>query len=267
MFDAISTANFSLIELKTVNGRELSNFLATADAQNSTYKDIQLSNVNLDEDFTKQKQVIVDFIVAALDNRFEPMEKDPVLKAASLIFTFSEWPQDRNELATYGNEEMAFLLENFHEILERNGCNLDVIMDNNREWKDFKAYVGRHKATLAVENFFIYPDLKRRFEHLILVLELIPSFPLSSAVCERGLSAMKRAKTDWRSSIKPEMLLMLLFITVEGPEINQFDTNSVFNHWWSSGRQKRPGYNPNEFRLRGLSDPGMAQSDDDIDDN
>ncbi|CAG2240803.1 unnamed protein product [Mytilus edulis] len=89
MFDAISTANLSLIELKTVNGKELTNFLATVDSQNSTYKDIQLSNVNIDEDFTRQKQVIVDLIVAALDNRFEPMEKDPVLKAASLILSFS----------------------------------------------------------------------------------------------------------------------------------------------------------------------------------
>ncbi|CAC5379271.1 unnamed protein product [Mytilus coruscus] len=144
---------------------------------------------------------------------------------------------------------------------------LDAIMDHIGEWKDFKAYVGRHKAIVSVENIFIHPDLKRRFENLILVLELLLSFPLSSAVCERGFSAMKRVKTDWRSSLKPEMLLMLLFITVEGPEFNQFDTNSVFNHWWSSGRQKRPGYNPNEFRLRGLPDPDMAQSDDDIDDN
>ncbi|VDI00488.1 Hypothetical predicted protein [Mytilus galloprovincialis] len=211
MFDAISTANLSLIELKTVNGKELTNFLATVDSQNSTYKDIQLSNMNIDEDFTRQKQVIVDLIVAALDNRFEPMEKDPVLKAASLILSFSEWPQDRNDLATYGNEEMAYLLENFHEILERNGCNLDAIMDQNGEWKDFKAYIGRHKATVAVENFFIYPDLKRRFINMILVLELLLSFPLSSAVCERGFSAMKRVKTDWRSSLKPEMLIISLY--------------------------------------------------------
>ncbi|XP_076072048.1 zinc finger protein 862-like [Mytilus galloprovincialis] len=270
MFDAISTANLSLIELKTVNGKELTNVLATVDSQNSTYKDIQLSNMSIDEDSTRQKQVIVDLIVATLDNRFEPMEKDPVLKAASLILSFSEWPQDRNDLATYKNEEMAYLLENFHEILERNGCNLDAIMDQNGKWKDFKAYIGRHKATVAVENFFIYPDLKRRFFNMILVLELLLSFPLSSAVCERGFFAMKRVKTDWRSSLKPEMLIILLFITVEGPELNHFETNSVFNHWWSSGRQKRPGFNSHEFiGLRALPDPDMEQthSDDDIDDN
>ena len=86
MFDAISTANLSLIELKTVNGKELTNFLATVDSQNSTYKDIQLSNMNIDEDFTRQKQVIVDLIVAALDNRFEPMEKDQYLRQHHSFF-------------------------------------------------------------------------------------------------------------------------------------------------------------------------------------
>lgn len=37
MFDAISTANLSLIELRTVNGRELSGFLGKVDAQKKTY--------------------------------------------------------------------------------------------------------------------------------------------------------------------------------------------------------------------------------------
>lgn len=37
MFDAISTANLSLIELRTVNGRELLDFLGKVDAQKKTY--------------------------------------------------------------------------------------------------------------------------------------------------------------------------------------------------------------------------------------
>jgi len=265
MFDAISTANLSLIELRTVNGRELSDFLGKVDAQKKTYKDIQLVNVNMDEDFTREKHVIVDMIVAALDNRFEPMENDPVLKAASSILTFSDWPQNRNDLATFGNEDMALLLEHFHTVLDRNGCDVDAIMGQNGEWTDFKGYIGRHKATVAVENFFIYPDLKIRFKYMVLVLELLLSFPLSSAVCERGFSAMKRVKNDWRSSLKPEMLNMLMFITVEGPPLQQFDTNAVFNHWWSSGRQKRPGFNPNAYR--GLQEPEPNMSEEDTDDD
>ena len=157
------------------------------------------------DDHSREKEVIIDLILAALASRFESMEKDPILKAATTILTLSDWPENRNQLAVFGNEEIALLLEHFHEILERNGCNHDAIMDQNGEWKDFKAFVFRHRTTVKFENFFIFPDLRCRFRNMIFLLELLLSFPLSSAVCERGFSAMKRIKSDWRSSLKPDI--------------------------------------------------------------
>jgi hypothetical protein len=75
------------------------------------------------------------------------------------------------------NEEIALLLEHFHEILERSGCNHDAIMNQNGEWKDFKAFVFRHRTTVKFENFFIFPDLRCRFRNRIFLLELLLSFP------------------------------------------------------------------------------------------
>jgi hypothetical protein len=231
LFDALVTVTLSLVELKTLNGSELSNFINVA-------QDIQLKNVNQD-DHSREKEVIIDLILAALASRFESMEK-----AATTILTLSDWPENRNQLAVFGNEEIALLLEHFHEILERSGCNHDAIMNQNGEWKDFKAFVFRHRTTVKFENFFIFPDLRCRFRNRIFLLELLLSFPLSSAVCERGFSAMKWIKSDWRSSLKPDMLRMLMYIFIEGPTVTSFNGQSVFDLWWSTGTTKETRVQP-----------------------
>jgi hypothetical protein len=57
------------------------------------------------------------------------MEKDPILKAATTILTLSDWPENRNQLAVFGNEEIALLLKvtvtkasNKHEIVRSSSC-------------------------------------------------------------------------------------------------------------------------------------------------
>ena len=263
MFDCLSAAHLSLIELKTVDGQELSTFISTVDQDTSSYNGISLSGVELDETFANDKIAIIDLITAALDVRFSPMENDPVLHAAATIMNFSEWPRTLDGLAGFGNPEITLLLEHFHEILERSGCDLDNIMDHNGEWQNFKAYVFRHRTTVSVDNFFIFPELRTQFQHMVMFMEMLLTFPLSSAVCERGFSAMKRIKSDWRSSLRPDMLRMLMHIVIEGPEMTDFKAQSVFDLWWSSGRRKRPGFNPNEQRiLSSLPDHYETSSDE-----
>ena len=70
---------------------------------------------------------------------------------------------------------------------------------------------------------------------------------------------MKRIKSDWRSSIQPEMLIRLMFIAIEGPSVLDFDTQSAFNRWWATGRPKHPGFNPYDYRLDG---PAIQEIDD-----
>jgi hypothetical protein len=53
-------------------------------------------------------------------------------------------------------------------------------------------------TTVKFENFFIFSDLRCKFRNMKFLLELLLSFPLSSAVCERGFSAMKWIASDWR---------------------------------------------------------------------
>lgn len=70
---------------------------------------------------------------------------------------------------------------------------------------------------------------------------------------------MKRIKSDWRSSIQPEMLRRLMFIAIEGPSVLDFDTQSAFNSCWTTGLPKHPGFNPYDYRLDG---PAIQEHDD-----
>lgn len=67
--------------------------------------------------------------------------------------------------------------------------------------------------------------------------------PVSSAVCERGFSAQKRIKSDVRSCLKPDTVEDLIRISIEGPELEEFDATESVNEWLSKGqRARRPNY-------------------------
>ena len=48
-------------------------------------------------------------------------------------------------------------------------------------------------------------------------------FPISNAKVERGFSAMRRIKTDWRSSLGEDTLDSLMRISIDGPSLEHFD--------------------------------------------
>ena len=65
----------------------------------------------------------------------------------------------------------------------------------------------------------------------------------STACCERGFSAMKRVKNDWRSSLSSTSLNSILRIVIDGPSVNDFCPNSALETWWeSSQRSRRPDF-------------------------
>jgi hypothetical protein len=43
-----------------------------------------------------------------------------------------------------------------------------------------------------------------------MLIETVLVLPISSAICERGFSAVKRIKSDWRSNLRTETMNHLL---------------------------------------------------------
>jgi len=58
------------------------------------------------------------------------------------------------------------------------------------------------------------------------------------ATVERGFSAMKSTKTDWRNSLSIEMLKSLLFISLEGPNLEHFIPMPIVKRWLMEAKRR-----------------------------
>ncbi|CAM4603447.1 unnamed protein product [Leuciscus chuanchicus] len=88
-----------------------------------------------------------------------------------------------------------------------------------------KSYLDLYKTLLQKQP---YRDEMQNILHLVQIL-LVP--PISSANCERAFSAQKRIKSDVRSSLTSSRLSDLIFISTEGPELQQYDPSSAVERW------------------------------------
>ena len=88
------------------------------------------------------------------------------------------------------------------------------------EWPSFKQVASRNKETWT--SAFDDQELHARFPTILKLAEIVLVIPMSTAICERGFSALKRIKSDWRSSFGVEMLDRLMDIVLEGPSLEDY---------------------------------------------
>ena len=72
----------------------------------------------------------------------------------------------------------------------------------------------------------LYPQLSK-----LAMITLI--LPVSTAECERCFSAMNRIKTDLRNRLFTITLDSLIRISIEGPSLDDFNFEKVFQNWSS----------------------------------
>lgn len=182
----------------------------------------------------RMKAELLNAVVSSLQRRFKCVESEKVLQAASCILDPREWPKDTGELASYGNEELLLLTNHFAQVLDRMGCDCDAA--RHKEWPSAKVLIKSLLPGLqkdAWRDFFLDDHRQNEYKNLLLIAELLLVLPLSTAACERGFSSMKRIKNDWRSSLSVDSLHKLLFISIEGPELDSFDGKKIVERWHS----------------------------------
>ena len=72
-----------------------------------------------------------------------------------------------------------------------------------------------------------------RFKNLVAIAQLLFSLPFSTAKVERLFSRLKLIKTDRRTSLSQKTLSDLLEVSVEGTELENFDSSAAVQLWWS----------------------------------
>ena len=233
MLDALEVAQLELTALTLKPGEHLQKF--TDAIENKSYKGTILKNHSEEKELYSN---VIQNVQDHLSSRLEP-EKDKVLKAAR-VFEPSQWPQDRADLARYGDDQINLLLDQFANLLERKNIEPDEI---RTQWIQLKAYIrnlGNH-GRIAMCYF---NGMKERFSSILSLYEIATVIPCSSAICERGFSCLKRIKQDWRCSLAVEQVDRLMLVSLEGPSFEDYEAERALNRWWTAGqRARRPQFN------------------------
>ena len=84
-----------------------------------------------------------------------------------------------------------------------------------------------------------------RFGNIGHIIEIIMVLPLSTAVVERGFSAMSRIKSDWRANLHTATLRKLILIAMEGVAAVEYNkAEGAVRRWWRSADRggRRPDF-------------------------
>jgi hypothetical protein len=161
---------------------------------------------------------MIDKVTGRLENPNDPTKA--VLQATQ-IFDTSDWPVDRQQLAVYGTQQVQLLEAHFEQFLDHIGCDKAQLQ---QEWVQVKAHLGNRRVNNIIPKinslFTIDGD---RFKNILMLIETVLVLPISSAICERGFSAVKRIKSDWRSNLRTETMNHLLLAAIEGPALEDYN--------------------------------------------
>lgn len=248
--EALETACLRLVALKQRPGTHLQEFLdgVTADGM---FQGVQLTPCDLtDEQLNQKKSMLIEAIIDHITNRLSDLDTSPILKSMQVFF-LGNLPGSEADLATYGEHEIDALCAYFTPVLTRLGCQIAQV--GLTEWPAFKTHMFRHRNLtneVLYNRLFTNETLKGRFQNILMLAEIILCIPTSSAICERGFSAMSRIKSDWRATLSPEMLNYLMAISISDVPIKSYNCERALASWYHSGqRQRRPQFAEDNIAL------------------
>ena len=111
----------------------------------------------------------------------------------------------------------------------------------------------------------VFVKYGKEFPNLLSVVDLVLTIPAHSVECERGFSQMKKAKTDWRSSLATDTLTCIMRINLQSPSENEFDPDPAISLWNTAAKRGRRPFQP-PYTQRGHDDEAVDDDDGDNDD-
>ena len=178
-------------------------------------------------------QPYIDALVNNISRRFS----DAGIISAFSIFDPSKLPLSPNEAAEaeYGNDSLETLITHYGS-----GDSPQVSSDDTKvEWEIFVIFMINNCKTKTMRDVLQMllqnVTLKSMYPNLSTLAAICQVLPVTTVDCERAFSAMKRIKSQLRSTMKTKTLNHLLLISIEGPELDKFDFNRALQTW---GKQK-----------------------------
>uniref|UniRef100_A0A4W5JT32 HAT C-terminal dimerisation domain-containing protein n=1 Tax=Hucho hucho TaxID=62062 RepID=A0A4W5JT32_9TELE len=180
---------------------------------------------------------MLDWLVESMTDRFQ----DARVLCATKLVSFTNWPEPGDPAADFGDTELETLVDHFKPVLETFGIHVERIPD---QWTVLKVLMYQEPQSLQKMSWF---RVKRSHQHscpdLLALVDLVLSFPASTAECETGFNTMKQVKTDWRSNLKSDTLSDLLMVQLSSPEIREYDPIKAVMLWHQDSiRSRRPDF-------------------------
>jgi hAT family C-terminal dimerisation region len=202
----IDATKKKFLGLKDANGSHLTEFFTSFD-NDLKFKGVTVLKCTSDD--AKFQQTKNQFFQALHDNIDRRFPCTDLLKDA-LVLNTSTWPTDVIQLALYGDRELVSMCT----VLGLNTNSTMLTLTEFTEYKKtFKMGANIRKLLLSIETF-----------------------PISTATCERGFSAMNQAHTETRNRLSSERVSSLLMLSINGPQLIDFNARKYVISWLKKGR-------------------------------
>ena len=184
----------------------------------------------------------VDLCVSGIKERFGSMltstsNAQPLTPSTTQVFNIDSWPTSSEDLVDFGNDAIDRLTNWFAPVLQKAGCEADVIPE---EWFSLKVLVNTSFCDKDYSSLWgimlTKVPYKKDFRNVLHLVEIMLVLPISAAQCERAVSAQNRIKSRLRVGLDSSMLQDLIRITAEGPPVLNFDATLAVEKWLARDR-------------------------------
>ena len=176
-------------------------------------------NENYEADLIVDISSFAEAVISEIQERFPNRS----LLNSMKILDHANWPNNKEELTKYGEEEMNKLSEVYKKEVD-NIC---------EEWFGYKAIVYSNFKNIKIEVLLprLYEFYYDTFPNIIKLLGIVYSIPFSSVECERGFSKQNLIKTDLRNSLNNETLHFWMMVGLEEKDLSEFDFTRALQIW------------------------------------
>jgi len=150
-----------------------------------------------------------------------------------LVFDPSTWPQEMQDLHSFGNTTVCSILKKYEATLQ---LDKDTTVT---EWMRLKQAGKRLGASSVYDLVQIVntsnPD---DYSNINKMVKLSLTLPLSSAACERGFSHLNIIKTKYRSRLSHARLTALMQIHLSKQTTETFDPKQAVDLWMETANRR-----------------------------
>ena len=232
--------------MKAIDGISLHEFYSKYNADLESYEGFNLEECQSgEENFQMDRNEILTSLGLYLRERFDPLLKSPILTWMRDSFEHRRWPDDPEELAMWGANEIRSFAGHFSGLTSMRDFDVDECL---HQWK-------RLKKEICKEPFFSL-SYKRFWEHLSRHYDNIHGYPLviklarislmimpDTSCCERVVSKYNRIHDSKRPCLQLKTVRNALAVISYGPKsIADFESARFVDMWMGLvGVDGKPG--------------------------